>query len=396
MNKPSVFYSIGARVGGQGLSLVAQMAGEALTNQGMLEQLLCYGQTGKIAIENINRIYFQPAKLFSHLPSKYYYSMKRSWMDWRASHYLKNSQADIFHGWTHEALMSIRVAKSKGMLTILERGNTHPLFSQKILEEEYGIYGVQNNFNVTDRNPFMRKFNHWRYELNEALEEIELADYIFVNSNFCKDTFIEYGVPESKLVMIPRGFDPNKYSPRAKQQVGEKFIVLFVGQLLLRKGIRYILDAWDDFSRDDAELWFVGGVTDEVDHLVKEKMSTHSNIKCFGSVKDPSQYFQQASVFLFPSLDEGSAKVTYEAMASGLPCILTHNSGSLADETNALFVPIRSSEGIKDALSTLYYDFDLRNQLGELAYKSIKTYTWGHYQHTLIDAYSQLYFNAQK
>lgn len=396
MNKPSVFYSIGARIGGQGLSLVAQMAGETLTNHRMLEQLVCYGKTGSVAVENVNRIYFQPAKLFSHLPSKYYYSMKRAWLDWRASHYLKHSQADIFHGWTHEALRSIRVAKSKGMLTILERGNTHPLFSKKILEEEYGIYGVQNNFNVTDKNPFMKKFNHWRYELDEALEEINLSDYIFVNSNFCKDTFIEYGVPEHKLIMIPRGFDPHQYTPRPRQKTGEKFIVLFVGQLLLRKGIRYILEAWEDFSRDDAELWFVGGVTDEVDYLVKEKMAVHSNIKCFGSVKNPSQYFQQASVFLFPSLDEGSAKVTYEAMASGLPCILTHNSGSLADETNALFVPIRSSADIKDALNTLYHDFELRNILGGLAYKAIKTYTWEHYQRTLIDAYSELYSSARK
>ncbi len=388
--KPKVFYSIGARVGGQGLSLVAQKAGEILSSSGMLEQLVCYGKRGLVNIKEVNRLYFQPAKLFSHLPSKYYYSMKRFWVDWRSTHYLKNSKANIFHGWTHESLQSLRYAKSKGMLTILERGNTHPLFSKKILEEEYGVYGLQNNFHVTDKNPFMRKFNHWRYELDEALEEIELADYIFVNSTFCRDTFIEYGVAEKKLIMIPRGFNPDQYSPRSIQKPGEKFIVLFVGQLLLRKGIRYILEAWDEFSREDAELWFVGAVTDEVAHLIKEKSSIHANIKCFGSVTDPSIYFKQASVFIFPSLDEGSAKVTYEAMASGLPCIFTHNSGSMANNDSAIFIPIRSGLAIKNALDSLYQDVDYRNMMASRAYHAIKRYTWKFYQDTLIETYRNL------
>jgi glycosyltransferase involved in cell wall biosynthesis len=390
MTAPLIFYSIGSRVGGQGLSLVAQQAGEALTKHGMLEQLVCYGKTGDVHIDRINRIYFQPAKLFSHLPSKYYYSMKRLWIDWRASHYLKYSKASIFHGWTHESLKSIRLAKSKGMITILERGNPHPLYTKKTLELEYGAYGIQNNFLVNEKNPFMRKFNHWRYELNEALEEIELADYIFVNSDFCRQTFIDEGVSESKIKMIPRGFNPIKYSPREPQKVGDKFIVLFVGQLLLRKGIRYILEAWSQFNVPNSELWFVGTVTDEVKKIINFHVTSKTSIRFFGSVKDPSQYYQQASVFLFPSLDEGSAKVTYEAMACKLPCIFTHSSGAIANGENAIFVPIRSSDAILNALIKLYADVDLRNDLGQRAYDSIKRYTWSYYQESLLKTYHSL------
>lgn len=390
MNSSQIFYSIGTRVGGQGLSLVAQHAGEILEVEGMLEQLVCYGTTGSVKIKNINRIYFQPAKLFSHLPSKYYYSMKRFWLDWRSSHYLKSSKASIFHGWTHESLQSIRIAKSKGMVTIVERGNPHPLYTKKTLELEYGAYGVDNNFHISEKNSFMRKFNHWRYELDEALTEIDLADYLLVNSNFCRETYVAYGVSESKIITIPRGFDPLKYSPRPKQHDGDKFIVLFVGQLLLRKGIRYILEAWDEFNYSNAELWFVGAVTDEVKEMLTHKMTAHKNIKCFGSVKDPSKYFKSASVFLFPSLDEGSAKVTYEAMACALPCILTHNSGSMASSDNAILIPIRSSKAILNAMNTLYENVALRNSLGDKAFDAISQYTWAHYQSSLIKTYKKI------
>jgi glycosyltransferase involved in cell wall biosynthesis len=386
-----VLYSIGAKVGGQGLSLVAQMAGEALEENGMLEQLVCYGKAEGVSIKKINRIYFQPAKLFSHLPSKYYYSMKRYWIDLRASQYLKKSNASIFHGWTHEFLISQKIAKSKNMITILERGNTHPLFSKKIMEEEYYNFGTTNHYIFSEKNSFMKKFNFWRYEINEAVEEIQLADYIFVNSDACAKTYIEFGVVPQKLIIIPRGFDPSKYFKRPEQFKKDKFILLFVGQLSLRKGVKYILDAWQKLNLLDAELWFVGSVLDEVKPFLNNSMIKFSNIKCFGNVGDPSSFYQKASAFVFPSLDEGSAKVTYEAMAAGLPCIFTENSGSLANSDVALIVPIRSSDAIADAVMKMYENVDYRNNLGLNAKRFIDTYTWGEYQRKLIETYNSIY-----
>ncbi len=387
--KPLIFYSIAAKIGGHGLSQVAEKAGCSIEKSGQLEQLVCYGKKDTSKVLKINRIFFQPFKIFSFLPSKYYYSMKRYWLDLRASYFLTKSKANIFHGWTHECLKSIKVAKSKGMLVILERGNPHPLFSQKTLEQEYAKYEKSNSFVITDKNYFFRKFNHYRYELDEAIQEIEAADFIFVNSKFCASTYIQYGVKPNKIVILPRGFDPKNYYPRPRQAKHEKFIVLFVGELILRKGIRYILEAWKGFSPDDSELWFVGNMSDEVASIFKTYRSQYSNIQCFGSQSDPSPFFQKASVFIFPSLDEGSAKVTYEAMASGLPCIFTENSGSMADKHSAILVPIRSSNAIKIALLKLKRDVNLRNKLGAQAAQAIQKYTWNFYQRSLISMYKK-------
>ncbi len=388
--KRSIFYATATRVGGGGLSLVAEIASQAIEKNDMLEQLVCYGKEKSSKVVKINRIYFQPAKLFSFLPSKYYYSMKRFWLDLRASHYLSRSHARIFHGWTHESLMSMHVAKEKGMLIILERGNPHPLFSKNTLDLEYKKYKKHNFFSIKDKNPFLRKFNHYRYELDEALKEIDLADYIFVNSKFCASTYEKYGVNKKKLVILPRGFDPEKYFVRPIQKKNDKFIVLFVGEMLLRKGIKYILEAWEDFSHDNCELWFVGHVSDEVANLLNAYQNKFNNINCYGKQNDVTRFFQKASVFVFPSLDEGSAKVTYEAMASGLPCIFTENSGSLANKNSAIMIPIRSSKAIKNALIKLKNDIHYRNQLGLNAAKAIKKYTWQYYQDSLILTYKKL------
>jgi len=366
------------------------MACEELEKKHMLEQLVCFGVYKNVRITHTNRIFFQPAKLFSHLPSKYYYSMKRRWLDFRASHYLKRSKANIFHGWTHESLKSMHVARSKGMLVVLERGNPHPLYSKMILEDEYKKYKKLNIFHIDDSNPFLRNFNHYRYELDEAIKEIELADYIFVNSAFCAKTYARFGVDTKKIFMIPRGFDPKSYFPRKPQKASDPFIAIFVGELLLRKGIKYILEAWKKVSRPQDELCFVGTISDEVSEMMRHYRKTFKNIKCVGKQSNPSLFLQKASVFLFPSLDEGSAKVTYEAMATGLPCVLTENSGSLATKDSAIFVPIRSSNAIANAIVTLRDDVAYRNRLGMKAVKVIQQFTWKQYQKNLINAYKKI------
>lgn len=394
MKKPLVCYSIGERIGGQGLALVAQKANEILSRENMLDSLLCYGygkkNTSLVKIKQLRCIYFQPAKLFSFLPARYYYTMKRRWMDVRTSYYLKRSRANLFHGWTHSALRSIPVAKKMGMVTIVERGNSHPMHTKAILEKEYEKYNIKSYHNTKDDNFFLKPFNLWRYEFNEALDELKISDYIFVNSNFCAQTYINYGIDRKKIIVIPRGFDPQIYTPRPPQQRKEKFILLFVGNLHVRKGIKYILEAWEDLNLKNAELWFVGNVADEVKWLVNKYLKKYPNIKTFGNVSNPEKFYKKASVFIFPSLDEGSAKVTYEAMASGLPCIFTDNAGSIADSKSAYIIPIRSSSAISTTVKKLYNNVKLRNEMGKKARRYIERFTWENYQKTLIKEYKKI------
>lgn len=393
MKKPNVLYSISEKLGGGGLSLVARMAGEILSEEKMLESLICYGYSKKenyALIKEIHKIYFQPAKIFSFLPSKYYYTMKRRWMDIRTAHYLSVSKANIFHGWTHSSLLSIKKANEMGKITIIERGNSHPFHTRNILSEEHEKYKIKNFFDFQNDSFFLKKFNLWRYEFDEALVEIDNSDHLFVNSEFCAKTYTTNGVDRKKITVIPRGFNPKIYSPRKMQIKKDKFIVLFVGNLLIRKGVVYILEAWEKINLVNAELWFVGTLTDEVEMVLKEFMGKFSNIKIMGSVYEPSSYYSKASVFVFPSLDEGSAKVTYESMATGLPCIFTENAGSLADKDSAYIVRTRSSDDIANALQILHDDIHLRNEMGQKAYHKINEYTWSKYQKDLIAAYYEI------
>jgi glycosyltransferase involved in cell wall biosynthesis len=383
-----ILYTTASHLGGTGISNVSFHASKAIYEAGYLDKVITY-RNKQILIpkSHIKRTIFQPAKIFSGLSSRYYYSMKRMWLDYRASQYLESHQVDIVHAWTHECLRTIRAAKKNGVLSILDRGYSHPRFSKKILDEEFDIYGVKRNLEKCPQ--WLSPFDHWRRELEEACEEFDQVDYIYVNSDFCRQTFIDEGVSSEKLRMLPRGFDSKKYYPVDKKD--DVFRVIFVGQLLVRKGLKYLLEAWAQLGLHNAELLIVGSMMDEVRALVSPYLE-RSDIKHVGFVPDPVAAYQSSDLFVLPTVDEGSAKVTYEAMACGIPVIVTHNAGSLAkDGEDGYIVPIRSSHALAEKILYLYQNRELCKLMGVSARNRIKTYDWDFYENNLINSYRSVF-----
>ena len=88
----------------------------------------------------------------------------------------------------------------------------------------------------------------------------------------------------------------------------------------------------------------------------------------------------RSHVFCFPSLEEGSALVTYEAMHHGLPMITTDRAGSVAEDgKSALFVPAGNPDAIAEAISRLHEDPDLAERMGRAARQRVREFSWTAY-----------------
>ena len=122
----------------------------------------------------------------------------------------------------------MRRAKALGALTVIERGSSHILYQQKILKEEYEKCGVPIQ-------PFM--LPHSRI-VEKELQEYREADYISIPSEYVKRTFLEAGVPESKLIHVPYGVDLSAFPQIPKED--SVFRVIFAGGMSLRKGVHYL------------------------------------------------------------------------------------------------------------------------------------------------------------
>ncbi|HJT81291.1 MAG TPA: glycosyltransferase family 4 protein, partial [Chthoniobacterales bacterium] len=207
------------------------------------------------------------------------------------------------------------------------------------------------------------------------------------------ETFRVRGFPDDKLFYLPRGVDTDRFHPGIRPK---KFIAVFTGALIERKGVHHLLEAWSRLNLNEAELWLVGAVHDEIKpHL--NRFAAES-VKVIGFVRDHEKLLQQATVYVFPSQWEGSAKTVYEAAACGLPSITTREAGDVVrDGIEGIIVQPGDVDAVGAALKHLYDNPDVVEKMSKAArQRVIDNFTWDHYRERLLDAYGVAIKRAQR
>ena len=388
-----VIYSIGAKFAGGGIGTTAYHAVHGLHRHGMLYRLLCgsYRPTD-IPVSQIrtlgllSRVLRRLAVYDAGRRLDYVHNLLYDLWACRGM-----EPCDLFHGWGGFCLRSLNRARDFGAVTVVVWASVHPLFQTELLQQEYGRWGL--------------RFKRPRSMLRRILGEIAVADYVLIPSDFVRQTFLAQGVAEGKLIQIPFGVDVNRFRPGfdtlallnrreagfdtlalSNQRRSGPFRVLFVGQVNVGKGVLYLLDAWKQLGWQDAELWLVGRSAPEARPLLA-RYADLPGLRFLGHVADPVSAYQQADLFVFPSLQEGSALVTYEALACGLPVVTTPNAGSVVRHgVEGFIVPVRGVEALAAALERLRADGRLRQAMGQAARRRAEGFTWVRYGDSLAQA----------
>ncbi|MFQ5611536.1 MAG: glycosyltransferase family 4 protein [Anaerolineae bacterium] len=372
-----VVYSIGARFAGGGIGTTAYHGARGLHRHKMLHRLLC----GSFRPTDIPASKIRSVGLPSRVLRKLATYDASKWL-WYANSLLydawsrtKLAPGDLFYVWSNYGLRSMQRAKELGMITVVNHASTYPLHQARILQEEMSRWGL--------------KFRSLDVALGRTLAEFEAADYVLIPSDFVRRTFLTEGFPERRLLKIPFGADIRRFCPAADRSAGP-FRVLFVGQIGFRKGIPYLLEAWRRLGWRDAELWLAGRVEGGFQPFF-DRWNRMEGVKVVGYVADPVALYQQADVFVFPTLEEGSALVTYEALACGLPVVTTPNAGSVVrDGIDGNLVPIRDGGAIAEALEQLRADERFRREMSCAAREQAETYTWQRHENRLAQICQQL------
>ena len=368
----SLLYSIFARIGGHGLDTDAFEALRASYRGGFLGRAIAYdNRQTEIPSNLICSLRWHPVRLMSFVGSKPYYGLKKRYLDWIAARFLETGRYDFFHSWSGDCLRSLRVAKRRGIPTLIEIPTWHR-------DRATGRAGEASAERKTWKSRLL-------LERERFLEEYQLADLIVVLSDRAAETFRARGFPDEKLFYLPRGVDVDRFRPGARP---EKFIAVFTGALIERKGVHHLLEAWSQLKLKDAELWLVGAVHDEIKpHLTR---FGQDSVKVLGFVRDHEKLLQQASVYIFPSQWEGSAKTVYEAAACGLPSITTREAGDVVrDGIEGIIVQPGDVAAIAAALKHLYDHPEAVERMSQAArQRVIENFTWDHYRERLLNAYN--------
>jgi len=267
------------------------------------------------------------------------------------------------------ALQAFRQAGAVGSLRVLDQSVGHWRTLVELMREEADLHP-----DFSDSLPLDAPEEF----LAQCSEEALMGDRILVGSQYVKDTMTRHGVEPSRISIVPYGADVDRFTPQARPGDGVCRL-LFVGQLSQRKGIRYLLEAVRQLAAPKLELKLVGGVVGSGSGVARYR----DNFTHVAGVPhyEVHQHFQQADIFVYPSLHEGSALAIYEALAAGLPVITTPNSGSVVrDGVEGFIVPIRDVETLKEKILLLYRDSDLRKEMARNARRRSEEFTWAAYR----------------
>jgi glycosyltransferase involved in cell wall biosynthesis len=372
-----VIYSIGAKFAGGGIGTTAYHAVRGLHRHGLLYRLLCGSfRPTEIPGEKIRAMGLPSRalrKLATFDASGWVWYLQSLLFDAWASRQLE--QADLFHAWGNYGLSSLRRAKEMGMVTVVKRASSHPLYQARLLKEEYARWGIA--------------FRTPQATLRRGVIEMEEADYVLIPSDFVRRSFVEEGFPERRLLQAAFGADTTRFRP-AEERGSHPLRVLFVGQIGIRKGVPYLLEAWRQLEWRDAELWLVGRAEADFGPLLA-RWDGLPGVKLVGHVPDPVAMYQQADLFAFPSIEEGSALVTYEALACGLPVVTTPNAGSVVrDGLEGFIAPIRDVDALAAALERLRASEQLRQEMGRAARERAEEFTWERFGQQIALAFQEV------
>jgi glycosyltransferase involved in cell wall biosynthesis len=296
-----------------------------------------------------------------------------------AARSLRGSRADLLVGWSSATLEAIQPAQAAGMKVILERGSTHIVYQTDVLREEYRRCGKE----FTATAPGI---------IDRELREYEMADAISVPSQFAARSFIDRGIAENKLIVTPLGVDPDRFKPAGKRPSNRVPRILFVGSIGVRKGIPLLLRA---FSRlkGKAELYLVGPLEAAFGSDLAALPLDNVVIPGPASGEALPGHYARADIFCLPSLEEGFGMVVLEAMASGLPVVLSAAVGAADAVTpgeDGLVFPAGDESALTNALEILIADFEKRRAMGAIARANVLAgYRWDDYIDRVLAAYEK-------
>ncbi|HMK95676.1 MAG TPA: glycosyltransferase family 4 protein [Candidatus Limnocylindrales bacterium] len=237
-------------------------------------------------------------------------------------------------------------------------------------------------------------------------EAAKNATLVVTISNYSLEKIRQlYGVEELNIRVVPNGVDPEKFKPFpnsavAKRQFGldDEPCVLFVGSLIPRKGLSFLVEAAEKIVKKHAETkfmivgegplknWLLG--TLEAAHL-------YGNFKFLGNVKEGTLVaaYNCADLLVLPSIQEGQGIVLLEAEASAKPVVAFNVGGvneAVRDGETGLLVNRGDTDELADAVMKLLSDKGLSEEMGANARAFVsENFTWDLCARRMLQVYHE-------
>ena len=274
-------------------------------------------------------------------------------------------EGDLAYLWPNVPFQVFQAAKEKGAFVAAEGINCHQAFAREILDEEFSRLGLPPSSTITDE------------DIEDEKRKLALTDFLFAPSPMVAASFAREGFPKERIIQSSYGWEPAALAgeKRALEPDGG-LDVLFVGRISVRKGAHYLFEAWAE-AGIQGRLILAGRFFDGLEKKYAGLLS-RPDVVTLGFTSDVGSVYRSGQVLAFPSLEEGSPLVTYEAMSQGLALLVSPMAagGVVRDGKEGLVLPPGDREAWTAALRDLAAHPEKREALGRAARERAREFTW--------------------
>src|SRR5690554_2331688 len=326
-----------------------------------------------VAFNNFGIMYALKRRMFKN-QSDYYKTIL-----WAAKEFnrliIKNLNEEAVYTFNGASLDLMKTAKRRGIRVYLEQTIAPKKTETELISAEKEKFPdwVNENEDTVELNEFIQREE----------EEWDLADKIVCGSVFVKNSISSLNGPVEKCEVVPYGIRVGNGKIRHKS-LNEKINILTAGEVGLRKGSQYVYEIAKRL-KNKFNFRMVGTINIPVGKA--KKISEVVELTGVVPKSEMKKHYEWADIFILPSICEGSATVTYEALASGLPVLCSPNTGSVVEDGKDGFILAYNniSEWI-EKLECFADNPDLLSELSGNALMNKNKYSYESYSERLLNS----------
>jgi glycogen synthase len=270
------------------------------------------------------------------------------------------------------------------------------------LKDEY-LQALKNE-NQSARNRLANLF--MRYLVRLEKQTAKESTLIVTESKYSMNKIIEhYAVDEAKIQIVPNGIDQEKFKPQSEKAVvkaqfgqGNEQRVLFVGSLIPRKGLPFLVEAAKKIVKQRDRTKFIIAGEGPLRSQIKKNLQAANltgNFEFLGKVSEPQlqALYGCADVFALPSVQEGQGIVLLEAQASGVPVVAFDVGGvseAVQNGETGFLAKLGNTNEFAEAILKLLSDETLREKMGANGRRFVvENYTWNICAEKMLQVYCE-------
>lgn len=309
------------------------------------------------------------------------------WHDHVVATWLKrhHAEVDVVHVWPAGCVRTLQAAAALAVPSAREVPNTHTAHAFETVAREFASLSMAPIKGHSHTATFRA--------LKREEQEYRLAGSLLVPSEYSKGTFLARGFAEERLMLHQYGFDPCAFPATEVSRMrepGHGLRAVFLGRCEPRKGLHHGLRAWlGSGAAERGRLVICGAFVPGYAAALGEAIK-HPSIEVRPFDPEPARLLRESDVLLLPSMEEGSALVTYEAQASGCGLVVSDAAGArVTDGQEALVHRAGDVPRLTQHLGQLARDPKMVIRLRRSALANRAELTWDRAAQSLVGAYEE-------